>query len=222
MRNDEFNTVEVKNDKRSFGVEFGKTQKVEFTSQKDNKLPDGELNEKYFGKTIRKKTETNVQYSSKKVQVHGSTTVTSANTATNIAATVTTVATAASVVVVTAVAVTTGISVALHDYEYNFNSFVVTSDSLTYELFIVDHKNERVDGEPYEEYDRPREEDAKEEEDTTKGAELELTTCCCALEELTTDALPTVSVKVAVPSGNVKVSEEVPSWNQSGTVPPTV
>ena len=165
MRNDEFNTVEVKNDKRTFGIEFGKTQKAEFTSQKDNKLPDGELNEKYFGKTIRKQTETNVQYSSKNVQVHGSTTVTSATTASNVAATTATVATAASVVAVTAMAVTTGISVALHDYEYEFNSFVVTSDSLSYELFIVDHKNERPDGEPYEEYDRIEEEYIEEEEE---------------------------------------------------------
>ena len=165
MRNDEFNTVEVKNNKRTFGIEFGKTQKAEFTSQKDNKLPDGELNEKYFGKTIRKQTETNVQYSSKNVQIHGSTTVTSATTASNVAATTATVATAASVVAVTAMAVTTGISVALHDYEYEFNSFVVTSDSLSYELFIVDHKNERPDGEPYEEYDSIEEDYIEEEEE---------------------------------------------------------
>ena len=163
MRNDEFNKIEITNDKQLRGLEFGKTQDSETISQKENKLPEGELNEKYVGKTIRKQTEVNVQYANKATApVHGSATVTSTTTASNIAATATTVVTAASVVAVTAVAVGTGISVALHDYDYEFNSFVVTSDSLTYELYVVDHKNERPDGEPYEEYDRPNEEDIKE------------------------------------------------------------
>ena len=165
MRNDEFNKIEITNDKQIRGLEFGKTQDSETISQKENKLPEGELNEKYVGKTIRKQTEVNVQYANKATApVHGSATVTSTTTASNIAATATTVVTAASVVAVTAVAVGTGISVALHDYDYEFNSFVVTSDSLTYELYVVDHKNERPDGEPYEEYDRPNEEDINEED----------------------------------------------------------
>ena len=165
MRNDEFNKIEITNDKQIRGLEFGKTQDSETISQKENKLPEGELNEKYVGKTIRKQTEVNVQYANKATApVHGSATVTSTTTASNIAATATTVVTAASVVAVTAVAVGTGISVALHDYDYEFNSFVVTSDSLTYELYVVDHKNERPDGEPYEEYDHPNEEDINEED----------------------------------------------------------
>ena len=165
MRNNEFNNVEITNDKQIRGLEFGKTQKSETISQKENKLPEGELNEKYLGKTIRKQTEVNVQYSnSATAPAHGSTTVTSATTASNIAATTATVATAASVVAVTVVAVGTGISVALHDYDYKFNYFEVTSDSLMCEFYVVDHKNEREDGEPYEEYDRPREEDINEEE----------------------------------------------------------
>lgn len=160
MRNDEFNRIEITNDKQIRGLEFGKTQDSETISQKENKLPEGELNEKYVGKTIRKQTEVNVQYANKATApVHGSATVTTTATASNVAATATTIVTAASVVAVTAVAVGTGISVALHDYDYEFNSFVVTSDSLTYELYVVDHKNERPDGEPYEEYDRPTEED---------------------------------------------------------------
>ena len=165
MRNDEFNKIEITNDKQIRGLEFGKTQDSETTSQKENKLPEGELNEKYVGKTIRKQTEVNVQYVNKATApAHGSATVTSTATASNVAATATTVVTAASVVAVTAVAVGTGISVALHDYDYEFNSFIVTSDSLTYELYVVDHKNERPDGEPYEEYDRPNEEDITEED----------------------------------------------------------
>lgn len=164
MRNDEFNKIEITNEKQTSGFEFGKTQKLEATFQKDNKLPEGELNEKYIGKTIRKKTEVNVQYENKAVApAHGSTTVTSATTASNIAATTATVATAASVVAVTAVAVGTGISVALHNYDYRFNNFQVTSDSLFYELYVTDlNQEERPDGESYEEYDEPNEDDRDE------------------------------------------------------------
>jgi hypothetical protein len=165
MRNDEFNKIEITNEKQTSGFEFGKTQKLEVTFQKDNKLPDGELNEKYIGKTIRKHTEANIQYENKAMApTHGSTTVTSATTASNVAATTATVVTAASVVAVTAVAVGTGISVALHNYDYRFNSFKVTSDALYYELLVVDLNDEkRADGESYEEYDRPNEEDREDE-----------------------------------------------------------
>ena len=170
MRNNEFNNVEITNDKQIKGLEFGKTQKSETIFQKDNKLPEGELNEKYVGKTIRKQTEVNVKYSTSSsgtasAPAHGSTTVTSATTASNVAATTATVATAASVVAVTAIAVTTGISVALHDYEYKFNSFIVTSDSLACEFYLVDHKNEREDGEPYEHFEDYHEEGRLEEEE---------------------------------------------------------
>ena len=149
MRNDEFNKIEITNEKQIRGAEFGKTQSFEFTAQKENTLPEAEINDKFVGKTIRKTTEVNVEYANK-IQAHTSATVTSSATATNAASVVSTVATAASVVAVTAVAVGTGISIALHDYEYQFNSFEVTTDSLTYELFIVDHKNERPDGEEYQ------------------------------------------------------------------------
>lgn len=154
MRNNEFNKIEITNEKEVSRAEFGKTQKLEFTSQKDNKVPEGELNEKYVGKTIRKQTEVNVQYANKATApAHGSTTVTSSTTATNIAATTATVATAASVVAVAAVAVGTGISIALHDYKYKFNQFDVTSNSLTYELYITDLKKQRVDGKEYQTYE---------------------------------------------------------------------
>ena len=163
MRNDEFNKVEITNEKQLRGIEFGKTQKFETTSQKENKSPKGELNEKYVGKTIRKQTEVNVQYTNKTtVSSHGSATVTSSTTATSVAATTASVATAASVVAVTAIAVGTGISVALHDYQYNFNSFVVSSDSLSYELYVTDLNNKRPDGRRYEEYKAEEEENRED------------------------------------------------------------
>ena len=157
MRNDEFNKVEITNEKQISGLEFGKTQRAETVSQKENKLPEGELNEKYVGKTIRKQTEVNVQYANKATApAHGSTTVTGTTTATSVAATTATVATAASVVAVTAVAVGAGISVALHDYDYQFNSFEVGIDYLFCEILIMDNK--RPDGEVYERYSMKEEE----------------------------------------------------------------
>ena len=36
MRNDEFNKIEVTNEKQLRGIEFGKTQKFEATSQKES------------------------------------------------------------------------------------------------------------------------------------------------------------------------------------------
>ena len=153
MRNGEFNKVEITNEKQISGLEFGKTQRTETISQKENKLPEGELNEKYVGKTIRKQTEVNVQYANKaSAPAHGSATVTttSASTASSVAATSASVVTAASVVAVTAIAVGTGISVALHDYDYQFNSFEIGSNYLMCDLFIMDNK--RPDDEPYERY----------------------------------------------------------------------
>lgn len=176
MRNSEFNNVEITNDKQIKGLEFGKTQKSETILQKDNKLPEGELNEKYVGKTIRKQTEVNVKYSTSSsgtasAPAHGSTTVTSATTASNVAATTATVATAASVVAVTAIAVTTGISVVLHDYQYQFNSFIIGSDYLTCELLITDEEN-RPDGDAYERYEASIKNN-KDEEDREQSSQKE-------------------------------------------------
>ena len=172
MRSDEFNKIEITNEKLTSGLEFGKTQKAETTPQKENKLPEGELNEKYVGKTIRKQTEVNVQYVNKTTApAHGATTVTSSTTASSIAATTATVATAASVVAVAAVAVGTGVSVAMHKYDYKFNSFVVGVDSLTCDLLIMD--DNRPDGEPYERYSYIEENDREVEEDETSVKEEE-------------------------------------------------
>ena len=174
MRNDEFNNIVITNEKQVSGLEFGKTQKTETSSQKENKLPEGELNEKYVGKTIRKQTEVNVQYANKATApAHGSTTVTttSATTASSVAATSASVVTAASVVAVTAIAVGTGISVTLHDYDYKINSFEIGSNYLVCDLFIMDNK--RPDDEPYERYWYGEEMDRETEEDDSSKKEEE-------------------------------------------------
>ena len=152
MIRDEFNNVEVTNDKQLLKVEYGKTQKFEFSSQKDNETPEGELNEKYIGKTIKKVTEVNVDYVNK-VQTHATQTVTTtATTATSAASAVAATAVAASTVAVVAIATVTGISVALHDYHCELTSLLITSDSITYQMSIVDNK--RDDGADYQSYDK--------------------------------------------------------------------
>ena len=139
MIRDEFNQIEVRNDKQLLHSEFGKTQKAEFSSQNENKLPEGDLNEKYVGKTIKKVTEVNVDYVNK-VPSHGAGTVvtTSSSTATTAATVTAGTAVAASTVAVVAIATVTGISVAIHDYQYEFKSLIISSNELRYELCVYD------------------------------------------------------------------------------------
>ena len=177
MIQDEFNKIEVTNDKQLLRVEYGKTQKFEFSSQKDNATPEGELNEKYVGKTIKKTADVNVDYVNK-VPTHGTTTVvSSATTATTAASTAAATVVAASTVAVVAIATVTGISVALHDYQCELKSLFVTSNSITYQMSIVDNKQEdTINIQQYEDEQTPRQQgrlkafsgdDANQEEETT-------------------------------------------------------
>ena len=151
MIRDEFNNVEIKNENGLSGREFGKTQKIEFSFHNDNKVPEGELNEKYVGKTVKKVTEVNVEYTNK-VPTHGITVVKGTVTATNVATAATSAVVVASTVAVTAIAVATGISVALHDYKYDMNSFLITSKEISYSLTIVDNRNDK--SEEYQSYEQ--------------------------------------------------------------------
>ena len=147
MIRDEFNQSEVTNEKQFVYREYGKTQKVEFSSQKENTTPEGDLNEKYVGKTIKKVTEVNVDYINK-VQTHTSSTVvttTASTTASSVAAVTTSAVVVASTVAIPVIAVAAGISVALHDYQYKFNSLLISSNELRYELFIYDNKEDNSD-----------------------------------------------------------------------------
>ena len=133
MIRDEFNQIEVTNDKQLLHTEFGKTQKAEFSSQQENKLPEGDLNEKYVGKTIRKETEVNVDYINK-VPSHGAQTVvtTSSSAAATAGAVTASAAVSVSTVAAVVIATVTGVSIALHDYLYEFESFIIMSDRLEY------------------------------------------------------------------------------------------
>ena len=162
MIQDEFNKVEITNDKQLLKVEFGKTQKVEFTSKKENEIPEGDLNEKYVGKTIKKVTEVNVDYVNK-VPTHATqTVVTTATTATSAGAAAAATAVTASTVAVVAIATATGISVALHDYHYEFQTFLISSNELKYGLTVFDN-NDKTTYLSYEESDEPSSSDLEED-----------------------------------------------------------
>lgn len=172
MFQDEFNKVEITNEKQLKRVEFGKTQAAEFTSKKENAIPEGDLNEKYVGKTIKKVTEINVDYVNK-VPTHASqTVVTNSTTATSAGAAAASTAVAASTVAVVAIATVTGISAALHDYQVDFQTFLISSNELKYELTVID-KNQSDEYLSYEEsgmpYNEPISEDI-EEDDPLKSA----------------------------------------------------
>ena len=151
MRNDEFNYIEITNDKQLRGVEFGKTQTAEFTSKKENETPEGELNEKYIGKTVKQIADVNVDYVNK-VQTHTTqTVVSSSTTATSAAAAVASTAVVASTVAVVAIATATGISVTLHDYQCELTSLLISSNEISYSFSIRDNKKD--DGIEYQTYE---------------------------------------------------------------------
>ena len=156
MFQDEYNKIEITNDKQLLRSEFGKTQAFEFTSKKENTTPDGDMNEKYVGKTIKKVTEVNVDYVNK-VPTHASqTVVTSSTTATSAGAAVASTVAAASTVAVVAIATATGISVALHDYHCELTSLLITSNEISYSFSIIDNKREDFEYQSYEEEPRGR------------------------------------------------------------------
>ena len=166
MIRDEFNSVKVTNEKQVGRSEFGKTQQTEYTFHKDNKLPDVELNDKVQAQSTSTSQSsldtTNLlkQSTGSAASTSSTTTVvtTSSATASSIAAASTSVVTVASVVAVTAISVVTGISVALHDYQFKFNSFLVSAHEVTYDLSIFDTKEQDYETGEYQEYNSSEEE----------------------------------------------------------------
>ena len=151
MIQDEYNKVEITNEKQLLKVEFGKIQKTEFTAKKENDIPEGDLNEKYVGKTIKKVADVNVDYINK-VPTHGAqTVVTGATTATSVGAAAASTAVAASTVAVVAIATVTGISIVQHDYKVDFKSLLVSANEIRYELSVIDRKDEKTYLNYYEE-----------------------------------------------------------------------
>ena len=149
MREDEYNIVKINNDgKKSFG-EFGKIQKNEFTSFKENKTsakPNGLNDDHTKNDSVIENTGLGEapKYNGKDQdlinQASNATTSAATSTAASTASTVsTTVATAASVIAVTTVAATTGIAVVTNNNaSAELTKFRITSNQMTYALTLRD------------------------------------------------------------------------------------
>ena len=130
MKNDEFNSYRVKNERKSVAREFGHTPKTEYTYEQDNTpkvfdaanktdtLNDQVNGNAHLGESDRLDSDTVEKLSSSGSASGGgseasnvSSVSTASNVAANATAATTTVATAASVIAVAAVSATAGISV---------------------------------------------------------------------------------------------------------------
>ena len=154
MIEDEFNKIVVTNDIQVRNGEFGKTQSAEFLSHGGNEVPKEEFNNKTKFENHSGRPNFKVNNKVEKVVETAevtTTTVATAGTASSIAAVTTSAVTVGAVVAVTAISVVTGISVALHDYDYHFNTLLISANEVTYDLVIIDKKKQ--DEENYEEID---------------------------------------------------------------------
>ena len=147
MINDEFTNSQSNNESFVNKKEFSKIQNSEFSDEGEMRL-----HKSAYNPDLMKQMNSGAESSTAGIET---TTVTS-STASTVASATTSVIAVASTVAVTAISVVTGISVALHDYKYNFDTFVVTSNQFIYQLSIDDLKNkdneyEYEDDQHYEE-----------------------------------------------------------------------
>lgn len=132
--------------------EFGDVQRSEFSDS--GKMG---LHKSAYNPNLTKNTSSTSESASNVTSSTASeaTTVASSSTASTIASVSTGAVVVASTVAITAISVVTGISIALHDYQYHFSSFVITSNQLIYELDIDDLKLESYEEENREEEENP-------------------------------------------------------------------
>ena len=155
--NDEFNNNSVTNDRDVLKNEYSQNKDAEFSSHKNNSLPKDEFSSKNNSSTHRLNNENLNKITEKAVESGGEVvTVSSSATASSIAASTSTIAVAASTVAVVAIGTVTGISVALHNYDYKFNVFSVSANELTYELYISD-SNQEEEMLSYEDFENEKE-----------------------------------------------------------------
>ena len=151
---DEFNNNSANNDRDVLKDEFSQNDSIEFHSHRDNSIPKDEYTSKDKRSLHTKNNENLNKLTEKAAETSGeAVTVTSSTAASSAAAATSSVIVAASTVVVVAIGTITGISVALHDYEYRFNLFSVSANELTYELFITDNNLSEEDMLSYEDYE---------------------------------------------------------------------
>lgn len=147
MIQDEFNQIEVKNEKQIEKAEFGHVQKSEYSENGD------------MGLGKRAKAPNLNQSSPTKGTEVTTTTASSAasstsSSATAIAATSTSAVVVASTVAIGAISVATGISVALHDYQVQFKSLIISANELSYSLVIDDLKFDRTKEYDYDDHQK--------------------------------------------------------------------
>lgn len=162
---DEFNDVKITNNRDLLTNEFSQNKNVEFYfTNTSNAIPSDEFsskdnasihsgNNENLQKTIEKAAESSTE----------ATTVVSSATASGVTATSASVAVAASTVAVVAIGAAVGMTINAHKYDYQFNSFVVSANELTYELLIRDKDKEDDEEERLLSYDDFEEEKDKEE-----------------------------------------------------------
>ena len=156
MKNDEFNSYRVKNERKSVAREFGHTPKTEYTYEQDNTpkvfdaanktdtLNDQVNGNAHLGESDRLDSDTVEKLSSSGNASSGaseasnvSSVSTASNVAANATAATTTVATAASVIAVAAVSATAGISVITNQNAFcRMIDFSIFKNSIEYALVI--------------------------------------------------------------------------------------
>ncbi len=139
MRDDEFTNSKSNNESFISKSEYANLPDSEFSDSGEMNLHkaayDASLMKSQNSKTVEDVTQ----------GAGAEATVASSASASGIAAgTVSTIVAASSVAVV-AIGVLTGISVALHDYSFSWNSFIVSSNQLRYDLTIIDNEMKEDD-----------------------------------------------------------------------------
>ena len=154
---DEFNQNKVTNDQQVLNSEFGVTQSNEFSDSGEMHLHRSAYNSS-LNQTVKNTTQVEAESASMAASEGASgvvTAVSGGGVAHALAAGTVSSVVVASSLTITALSVVTGLSVALHNYEFKLNSFIVTSNQLNYSLTITDKEMSEEDYEHwYEENDK--------------------------------------------------------------------
>ena len=161
IREDEFTNSKSNNDSYISSSEYGNLQDSEFSDSGEMHLHKAAYDASLMKQQANGSTESpSVEISSAggasgATGAASSTTtvVSSSATASSVAAASTGVIVIASSVAVASLGVLTGLSVALHDYDFKLNSFIITSNQLNYNLTIIDKEMSEDDYEHYYDQD---------------------------------------------------------------------
>ena len=163
---DEFNNNSATNDRDVLKNEYSQNKDAEFSSHRHNSIPKDEFSSKNNSSIHIQNNENLNKLTEKAVETGEVATVSSGVAASGIAATASGVIAAAATVTIVAIGTVTGISAVLHDYDYKFNTFIVSSNELRYELFINDKNQEQEKDKmlSYDDFEHEKEMEEKEED----------------------------------------------------------